>query len=120
MSIRDLVSLPQGPKAGIHLKVTRTSHVVELGHHFWWDFRNLAVVSHWSGLGTTGTWDSGRKNKKDAEAEAPAPATKKAKKGGSAVEVHVDNLNKLSSEEEKENWWKQEIDGGLECSITMV
>ena len=121
MSIRDLVSLPQGPKAGIHLKVTRTSHVVELGHHFWWDFRNLAVVSHWSGLGTTGTWDSGRKNKKDAEdAEGPAPATKKAKKGGSAVEVHVDNLNKLSSEEEKENWWKQEIDGGHECSITMV
>lgn len=54
-------------------------------------------------MGTTGTWDSGRKNKKDAEAEAPAPATKKAKKGGSAVEVHVDNLNKLSSEEEKEN-----------------
>ena len=54
--------------------------------------------------GYLGTWDSGRKNKKDAEdAEAQAPATKKAKKGGSAVEVHVDNLNKLSSEEEKEN-----------------
>lgn len=63
----------------------------------------MAVVSHWSGLGTRGTWDSGRKNKKDAEdGEAPVPA-KKAKKGGSAVEVHVENLNKLSTEEEKEN-----------------
>ena len=92
------------------------------GHHFWWDFRNFAVFSH-SFLENNGKrWDSGRKNKKDEDGEAPsaAPATKKAKKGGSAVEVHVENLNKLSTEEEKENWWQQEIDGGYECSISMV
>ena len=53
---------------------------------------------------------SSRKNKKDTEEEAPSTSTAppaKKPRGSSAVDVHLENLSKLKTEEEKETW-----DGG--------
>jgi hypothetical protein len=50
---------------------------------------------------------SSRKNKKDTEEEVPSTSTAppaKKPRGSSAVDVHLENLSKLKTEEEKETW----------------
>ena len=58
---------------------------------------------------------SSRKNKKDTEEEAPSTSTAppaKKPRGSNAVDVHLENLSKLKTEEEKETWIDMGYMGG--------
>ena len=59
---------------------------------------------------------SSRKNKKDTEEEVPSTSTAppaKKPRGSSAVDVHLENLSKLKTEEEKETWDTWGDGGGM-------